>query len=164
MIQPYAATAASQHLTVGGLIDFDYRLACVPTTLKIISVSAFLDTTFRIISVKDKSRKLKRTSRRTLLFEVNADRPINEDTRLEAAQADGTRVTPLVNVSTMPVRFSTPSACNPLIVLQPGGSMHVSIWILSATTTTIILLTRKLSTCTSFHSYRNPLGYPWTMS
>ena len=126
MVQPYAVTATSQHLTVGGLIEFGYRLASVPTALKIISVGAFLDTTFRTSSMKDKLRELKRTSRRTLLFEVSVDRPMSEDTRLEAVHADGTSVTPLANAP-IPVRSNTSSARNPFLILQPGASMHVRV-------------------------------------
>lgn len=83
--------------------------------------------------MKDKSRELKRTSRRTLLFEVSADRPISEDTHIEAAHADGTLVTPLVNPASTPARFGEP-ACDPFLVLHSGGSMHVRIHILSAIT------------------------------
>ncbi|KAF8311388.1 hypothetical protein DL93DRAFT_2046860, partial [Clavulina sp. PMI_390] len=44
-VGPYLFTAASQHLTVGGLIHFDYHLPNVPRTVAVLSVSAVLKST-----------------------------------------------------------------------------------------------------------------------
>lgn len=120
-------TAASQHLTVGGLINFNYKLVCVPTTTKILSISAILHTTFRIKSPK-KSTELKLTKRRTLLFELSAQRPVSEDMHVDTQDAAGNSIPPPpLPPKTPSSRFTAVLPSTPFQIVPPGGS--VNVWI-----------------------------------
>lgn len=128
--QPYSISTSSQHLTVGGLISFDYQLASVPSTLNIISATAFLNTTYRIKSMKSPETELRRSMRRTLLFEVNDRRPAHaEDTFMQAADVDGHVLPAPERERSKPsqTRFHRPPSHEVIQVIPPGGSFQVCL-------------------------------------
>lgn len=93
--QPYAIATAAQHLTVGGLLNFDFLLASVPTALQIISVSATLSANYTLRSVQRPSKPPQHAIKRTRLFIFDAKNPPCTDTRMLALNSQGSSVSPL---------------------------------------------------------------------
>lgn len=102
-------------------MDFEYTLACVPTTIQIMSVSAHLQTTTRLTSLKTPSVKGKErmTTRRTLLFTIDGLRSGTEDTVVEIMDEQGNPVEAPDS--------GVPSSSRPYRTVPHGGRMHVSI-------------------------------------
>src|ERR1700733_950253 len=94
------ATAA-QHLTVGGLLEFDILLASVPTAIQIMSVSATLLARYTLRSIQRPNTEPQYASKRTRLFIFDAKNPPCSDARVLALNGDG-NVTPTLTSDTLP--------------------------------------------------------------
>ena len=99
--QPYAMDIAAQHLTVGGLLEFDILLASVPTAVQIISVSATLLARYTLRSIQRSNAEPQYTSRRTRLFIFDAKNPPCSDAKVLALNVEGI-VTPFTSSSLPP--------------------------------------------------------------
>lgn len=143
------ATAA-QHLTVGGLLEFDILLASVPAAIQIMSVSATLLAHYTLRSIQRPKAEAQYASRRTKLFIFDAKNPPCNDARVLALNGDGD-VTPTLTPGTLPPaspaeeyfpvlnsngvpigtkRRSDPSPATlvteaPLSIVEAGGSYQV---------------------------------------
>lgn len=95
-------TTAAQHLTVGGLLNFDFLLASVPTTIQIISVSATLFAHYTLRSIQRPSQPPQYASKRTRLFLFDAKNPPCTDTKMLALNSQGS-VTPTLTGGALPL-------------------------------------------------------------
>lgn len=134
-------STTSQHLTVGGLVTFDYRLASVPDTINVISLSATLVSTLNVRSMKNPNVALAHSFRRTTLYDINARAPLHKNTDLHILTFDEEREA---------IPFVPPGKSHavgsPLQVVPSGGSFHVRF---AALLTTFIQLSNNLAHCCS---------------
>ena len=89
LAQPYLISTASEHLTVGGLINFEFKLVKVPQTINILSVAAHLETTYRVMSIKEPNKQIGQGSQRIPLVEINRSKTMTRDTVMLAMGASG---------------------------------------------------------------------------
>lgn len=101
------ATAA-QHLTVGGLLNFDFFLASIPTAMQIISVSATLFAHYTLKSIQRPNNPAQYASKKTRLFVFDAMNPPCTDTKMLALNSEGC-VTPTMTTGALP-SSSSPSS------------------------------------------------------
>lgn len=95
------ATAA-QHLTVGGLLHFDFLLACTPASLQIMSVSATLFAHYTLQSMQRPNNPPQFASKRTRLFLFDAKNPPCTDTTMLAKNGDGSLSPTMTSGSSAP--------------------------------------------------------------
>lgn len=119
----FAIEVASQHLTVGGLIRFDFRIAQAPTNLNILSVSAHLDTSYRIASPTDPTKVLRDEAVRTLLFEASDPGSLSEDSRILVTDGNGI---PMPSDAMTAGPPGPEGNTRPLQKLQAGGAFYAS--------------------------------------
>ncbi|KAF8326860.1 uncharacterized protein EI90DRAFT_3069291 [Cantharellus anzutake] len=74
-IGPYAITMASQHLTVGGLMQFDVLLAGPPTPLLIRSLSAFIIAKYHLSSIQNPKKTPQTVEHKRRIFLVDYSNP-----------------------------------------------------------------------------------------
>jgi len=89
LAQPYLISTASEHLTVGGLISFEFKLVKVPQTINILSVTAHLETTYRVMSIKEPTKQIGQGSQRIPLVEIDRSNPMTRDTFMLTMGASG---------------------------------------------------------------------------
>lgn len=128
--QPYVISASSQHLTVGGLINFEYKLINVPRTINVLRLSADLKTTYSTRSVIDFEKTLGSTCQTAPLFVVSTHNKEglnkNGSTYLHAAHEDGTPVSlPARHPAANGPKWLQPQIKEPLSVVPFCGSFHV---------------------------------------
>lgn len=126
---------SSPHLTVGGLIKFDYKLTCVSRTIKIVSVAAMLHTITRVKSLDDPSMKEVITTKNLFIFNLNANRIGMEESFLEAFDAESRLVSPIPSSpgnNPLASRFMTFPSSKPFQIVPKGGKLHVSAYTLSS--------------------------------
>lgn len=110
-----------------------------------MSVAALLQATTRIHSIKYPLSKECVTTRKTFLFNINAQRLVTEDSMLEATDATGHRVLPLIAPNGAPIsQLMSLSSSKPFQIVPKGGSFHVSI---TSTTSSC----KYLSKCLGVH-------------
>lgn len=87
------ATAA-QHLTVGGLLNFDFLLAQATSSLQIISISATLFAHYTLRSIQRPNSPPQYATKKTRLFIIDANNPpCSDDTQILVKSPSG-QVTP----------------------------------------------------------------------
>jgi hypothetical protein len=128
--QPYVIGASSQHLTVGGLINFDCKLINVPRTTNVLTLSAYLKTTYSTKSMIDLEKMLGTTCQSAPLFVISTynKKGLDENgsSYFHVAHEDGTPVAPppwrpAANCS----KWLQPRTKEPLSVVPFCGSFHV---------------------------------------
>ncbi|KAF8336337.1 uncharacterized protein EI90DRAFT_161422 [Cantharellus anzutake] len=72
---PYAVTARSQHLTVGGVLEFTFHLACPPRELQIHSVAAYLNVKHTLVSPTFRQKPAQHLDTRVRIFQSQEAAP-----------------------------------------------------------------------------------------
>jgi hypothetical protein len=127
LAQPYWISTISEHLTVGGLISFGFKLDNVPQTINVLSVSAYLETTYRVMSIKEPAKQVGQGSKRTLLVEINRSKTITPDTSMLTMGASGLLPAYLTALSGNEI-LASPDPVDqgvPFQVVPTGGSFQV---------------------------------------
>lgn len=109
----------------------DYTLANVPTAVNILSMSAFLDTSFRITSPTEPSKILTETILRTPLFQADGDNSVDDQTVILVTDGNGNPIPADVLPNSLgdSGRSPTPTESRqkekPFQAMQAGGSIYV---------------------------------------
>ncbi|EJD47035.1 hypothetical protein AURDEDRAFT_113612 [Auricularia subglabra TFB-10046 SS5] len=113
-IGPYLMTLLSQHLTVGGVVQFSLNLASVPRELRLHSITATLLQSYTLTSYSHPRKTISPPPHRRPLFHIDHTTQLWDD-------GDATRRRPGTVLQPPSVR-----ARGLLASLAPGGSLQVS--------------------------------------
>ncbi|KAF9507614.1 hypothetical protein BS47DRAFT_1321174 [Hydnum rufescens UP504] len=138
-IGPYAVSTVSQHLTVGGILNFNLILAHPPATILIHSVSAFICTAYGIKSIKTPTKRIDRVTQRLCMFVVNRTSPPDSHFASDASCITPGSGTPIATspgsfhhavvespVRDLPPSIDAPSTNPPLVMIPEGHSYQLT--------------------------------------
>jgi len=127
LAQPYLISTAPEHLTVRGLISFEFKLVKVPQTINILSVAAHLETTYRVMSIKEPTKQIGQGSQSIPLVEFDRSKTMTRDTFMLTMGASGPLPACLTEFFGNDMQTSPDYADQgaPFQVVPAGGSFQV---------------------------------------